>query len=298
MYNQDILSRKKIPLSIIIITYNSDKFIRKNLLSIIDNSIHPKEIIIIDNNSLKPPIKLIKELCLNKIIDISYLENKKNLGFVKAVNQGIKIAKQEYVLLLNPDLFLKENALLQIWKHLEKEKNIVGGKIAEIDGLCIKNTVTNLPSFLTLLIEFTSLRKVFDRVNICNLSNFWDNSANSLRIPSRVDSLSGCLMAIRKSDFIRIGEFDEQFFLYLEDLDFFIRANCLGYSAIFIPKVLGEHFEGGSSSLLPYKINIQAWQKSKRYFSKKHFGFLGKILNTMCDIDDKLITIYKTMKHL
>lgn len=179
---------------------------------------------------------------------------------------------------------------------IKKRKSVVGGKIVEMNGYNIKNTVANLPSFFTLLIEFTSLKKILDAVGLLNLSKFWNRSLANLKLPSRVDSLSGCLMAIKKSDFIKIGKFDEKFFMYLEDLDFFVRANYLGYSTIYIPEILGSHFEGGSSMELANKIDYHAWQNSKRYFSKKHFGLRGKILNTIYNLDDKLVTIYKTIK--
>ncbi len=265
-------------------------------MAIAKNSLLPKEVIVIDNNSLKSPDKHINSLNLNMIINIKYLRNKKNLGFATAVNQGVKVANQKYIMFLNPDLFLEKDALSKIWKQLKTEKNIVGGKIVEMNGQAIKKTIANLPSFLTLLIEFTSLRKVFDRIGLPNLSNFWSRSVASLKTPSLVDSLSGCLMAINKSDFVKIGKFDEKFFMYLEDLDLFIRANHLGFSTIYIPETLGKHYEGGSSMMLPNKIDNQAWQKSKRYFTRKHFGLWGKALNVIFDIDDKLLTIYKKLK--
>lgn len=116
MYNHNDLSRMRISLSVIIITYNSDKFIKKCLLSAINSSVLPEEIIVIDNNSPKSPLKIINSIHLGKVINFRYIKNKNNLGFAKAVNQGVKMAKQNHVMFLNKD------ALFKIWKQLKKEK--------------------------------------------------------------------------------------------------------------------------------------------------------------------------------
>lgn len=104
------LSRNMVPLSIIIVTYKSNEFIKKCLLSILRGSILPKQIIIIDNNSPNPPGKIINNLNF-KSTEISYFQNKTNVGFAKAANQGAKIAREPYLLFLNPDLYIEKHAL-------------------------------------------------------------------------------------------------------------------------------------------------------------------------------------------
>jgi N-acetylglucosaminyl-diphospho-decaprenol L-rhamnosyltransferase len=289
------LSRKIIPLSIIIVTYKSNKFFEKCLLSIINGTVLAKEIIIIDNNSPRPPNYIVNKFLRGKT-NIIYKQNKDNYGFAKAANQGAEIASSKYLLFLNPDLYLSKYALQEIWNYAQYDNNIVGGKVVEINGLKTKKTVSNIPSLKTILIEFTSLRKILDKNNI-NKSNFWDNFAMSSRTVTQVKSLSGCLFALKKKDFLKIGKFDERYFMYLEDLDFFMRAKLLNYNPIYIPRILGEHFEGGSSRSSVHKINELAWNKSKRAFVKKHFNKIGLLLIILFYLDDKLITLYKAIKE-
>lgn len=165
-----------------------------------------------------------------------------------------------------------------------------------MDGEKIKKTVANIPSLKTVLLEFTSLKKIIDNKNN-NLSNFWNDSATSAKTTIKVESLSGCLFALQKDDFTRIGMFDENFFLYLEDLDFFSRAALLNYSTMFIPKVLGRHFEGGSSRHSAYKIDVNAWNNSKKHYVKKQFGIIGTLLCIAFSLDNFLIGMYKLVKQ-
>jgi len=295
MYIINNLSRKIIPLSIIIVTYRSNKFIKKCLLSIINSTVLAKEIIIIDNNSPKPPNHIVRKVPRGNT-SIIYKQNKDNSGFAKAANQGAEIANSKYILFLNPDLYLSRDALEEIWKHIRNKNNIVGGKIVGMNNLKTKRTVSNIPSLRTILIEFTSLRKVLDKNNT-NKSNFWDDSAMNSKKIAQVKSLSGCLLALGKKEFFKIGKFDERYFLYLEDLDFFMRVRSLGYNPIYIPRILGEHFEGGSSKLFIHKINERAWDESKRTFVKTHFNITGSLLSIIFDLDDRLISLYKHIKR-
>ncbi len=160
-------------ISIIIVNYNSTKKINKLIKSLDLIKKITKEIIIIDNNS--------KDLNQLKIIKkIKLFTNNKNLGFSKAVNQGIKKSKSNFILLLNPDSELIDNSIEKLFTKIKKKSEIgaIGGKII------YKNkeiySATNIPNFLTGLFEFTNLKKIFPR-NKYSL-NFWPEKRNILQI--------------------------------------------------------------------------------------------------------------------
>ena len=171
-------------ISIIIVTYNSSGTIFKLIGSL--NKIGPyiKEIIIIDNNS--DDINKILKIKSNKKIIL--IENKKNKGFAKAVNQGIKIAKQNFILLINPDCYLKNDSIIDSIDKIQKNNKIgaIGGKIKHHDTNKYQFTATNLPNFFVGLFEFTNLKKIFPK-NIFSyhfwVENYYKKPIYSQRVP-------------------------------------------------------------------------------------------------------------------
>jgi len=145
-------------LTVVIVTYNSNKTILNLLSSLkyINESI--KEIIIIDNNSPIFDKNKIKQVSKK----ISIIQNKKNFGFAKAVNQGIKKSKTNFILLINPDTYLIDKSLVKTFDVIKNNPKIgaIGGKIFD-KNKNRKYTATNNPTFLTGLFEFTNLKKLF-----------------------------------------------------------------------------------------------------------------------------------------
>ncbi len=289
------MSSKTLPITVIIVTYNSNKHIFKCIENISKSTQTPKEIIIFDNNSNISPFKEIKKLN-NKKIKIQTIQNKSNIGFAKAVNKASKQSKTDYLLLLNPDFYINKKAIESIWKtmNLKMSTAVVGGKAIGQNNNILK-TIANKPSFMTLFIEFTSLKKIFELFNIENASNFWDCKALRSKKPVQVDAVSGCFMLIKKKWFDEIGKFDPKFKLYLEDLDLCLRIGNKNGNIYFDPLSYGYHIEGGSSVDKPNKINQAFWDKSKRYFSKKYFGTLGRLLIVVYFLDDILLKIKKSV---
>jgi hypothetical protein len=289
------MSSKSIPITIIIVTYNSNKHIFKCLKSISKSSSIPEEIIIIDNDSNTSPLNKIKKL--SKKLNIKTIQNKTNIGFAKAVNKASKLSTKKNLLFLNPDFYVNNKALENIWRIMNSKltPTIVGGKAINPDNNKILKTIANKPNFKTLLIEFTSLKKVFESLNFHNASNFWNFTALKARKPLKVDAISGCFMIIKKNWFKKVGKFDPKFKLYLEDLDLCLKINSVGGKVYYNPLSYGYHIEGGSSLNNPNKINQIYWDKSKRYFTQKYFGIFGILLIFLYSIDDILIKIKKKL---
>jgi GT2 family glycosyltransferase len=156
-------SSKHIPVSIIIITYKSNKYLKKCLSKILESTLLPSEIIIIDNNSPKSPkeriIKFVKSQKDIKLPSLFFYKNQVNYGFAKSTNMGIKLSSNNNILLLNPDLFLDRNALEQLFNTI-KTCSIIGGKTFKENG-SIYPTITKKITKFKAIIEFTSLKKCF-----------------------------------------------------------------------------------------------------------------------------------------
>jgi len=268
-------------LTLITVTYNSNKeiFHLMKSLKFIENGI--KEIIIVDNNSVIFEPKKIKKLS-NKI---KIIQNKQNVGFAKAVNQGIKISKSDFILLLNPDTYLMDSSILKSFDSIQKNKKIgiIGGKIKYPNNKPYL-TANTKPTFLTGLFEFTNLKKIFPKNKFSK--KFWLENYKNIKKPIDVSSLCGAYLIFRKKINKKLNLFDENFFMYMEDIDFGIKNNKEGYRVVFDPNSQIFHI-GGASSNNKYKTSLNYWYKSRKIFFQKHSNaFEGIILHTIFSIEE------------
>ncbi len=239
---------KKEIVAIIIITYNSQNQISNCLKSIeqcaIDNEME-KKIIIIDNNSTDSTLKIIQ----SGNFDPEIIANKKNIGFAKAVNQGIKLAIEkigaDFLLLLNPDATLSKQCLSTLLKSWKEEKRI--------------------GAMSPLIIDPTDKKPWFSGAKI----NWLRMSTNhNIHPSSKTDYLTGCVLLLSKNTIQRVGHFDEAFFLYYEDADFSTRIKKAGLSLVIEPKAIAHHEESQSST--PSTKNY-CLVKSGLLFFRKHY---------------------------
>ena len=173
-------------ISLVTVTYNSEKTIFKLLDSLEPINKDLKEIILVDNNSKKFNENKIKSISKK----IKIITNKKNLGFAKAINQGIKISKSDIILLLNPDTYLIDNSIKHSLNLILNDPKIgaIGGQILD-EKEKTAYTATTTPTFLTGLFEFTNLKKIFPNNNFSKL--FWVEKENIIQHPIEVTSLCG-----------------------------------------------------------------------------------------------------------
>lgn len=278
-------------ISLVIVTYNSENTILKLLSSIklINNYI--KEIILIDNNSNKFDKNQIQSISPK----IKIIINKKNLGFAKAINQGIKKSKSNLILLLNPDTYIEDNSIKHTINIINKDPQIgaIGGRILN-EKEEKTYTATNMPNFMTGLFEFTNLKKIFP--NNKYTKSFWVEKDRIIKKPIQVTSLCGAYMIIRKKVNNKFNLFNEKYFLYLEDTDLGININQNGYKVIFDPKSYIKHI-GGASTKNKYKIDLNNWYKSRKIFFKKHLNtFEGIILNIIFYIEEKILKTIQSIR--
>lgn len=249
------------------------------------------EIIIVDNNSRD--IKLLEKYCAETKI----IRNQTNLGFAKAVNIGIKEAINQIILLINPDSYLINNSVKGSIKYIINNQDVgmIGGKIKKHNSNKYQLTATNFPNFFTALFEFTNLKKIFPS-NIFS-KKFWVECSYIGKENIPVTSLCGAFLIFRKKINNNLVQFDENYFLYMEDIDLGISLNKLGYKVIFDPKSEIVHIGGGSNNS-KYKSVLKYWYKSRKYFFRKHLGIIqGFILQIIFSIEEKVLKIFHFIKN-
>jgi len=255
---------EKIDISIIIVSYNSKEYLPLCINSIYKSSINYNfEIIVIDNNSVDGSQKLISK----EFPKVILIENKKNVGFARANNQGILLGKGRYLLLLNPDteiIPLKINLMIDFLER-NREIGIVGPRLLNSKH----DTQASIRNFPTLRGEF--LQNTF--FDILLPSFIKSKIGDYIAIPNKpinVDWITGACMLIRKEVIDSIGVFDETFFLYYEEVDLCFRAKKNGWQVFYFPYAEIIHYGGKSTenNLVPSLIE---GDKSKYYFFKKHY---------------------------
>lgn len=217
--------------------------------------------------------------------------NRANIGFSKAINFILKSTDYDYYILLNPDTQILPDAINNLFKCSVKNKaSIVGGKHFKMDQGSIHGTVVTIPNLAVMIFDYTNLRKVIP-FDLVHKYHYYDGKLPSDE-PKEVGAVSGGFMLIKAELFQKIGYLDENFFMYLEDVDFCARARFAGEKVMYCPKSQIKHFGGGSSSN-KYRTNLEAWKKSRSYYANKHFSGLSYILIYFAIIlDEYLIKLF------
>lgn len=271
--------KRKIPetnidVSIIIVTYNC----RDETLNCI-KSIYKEvkkinfEVIIVDNNSKDDTVELLKKTFTN----LKIIENKKNIGFAAAVNQGIFKSKGKYILVLNPDTEVVGDCVKIMFDFLKNDRKvgITGGKLLWPDRRT-QILFMQFPTLKAQLIEALYLHILFPKNRIISSHYLTNRNYNTER---EVDVVSGACMMVRKEVMEKIGYFDEDLFIYAEDVDFCYRTRENGWKIFYLPYAQVMHHRAQSTKLHEEIMLAQAY-KSRKLFLRKHYGkFYSDISN-------------------
>ena len=254
-----------VQLSIIIVTFNSSRFIKDCLKSIEQccTSI-TYEIWISDNHSADDTLEIAKEF-----EGVNLIRNKENLGFAKANNLAVSQAKGEYILLLNHDTILLDNLqpLLDLADH---QLNLGAIGIKMVDGK--KEYALSVGKFPKpwQLIKLSSFRE--------KRKEFLTGQFKHPEIPRQVDWLTGAFLLTRKEDYQKVGGLDESYFMYVEDVDYCKKLSISNKENLFLPSLSFVHFVGFDQTrenLLLKGFEIYA----KKFFNRTEYKLAKTCLN-------------------
>jgi len=252
--------------SIIIVNYNVKDLLIKCLESIFNFQKDLKfEVIVIDNHSDDQSTKMIKECFPN----IKLFENKRNLGFSTACNQGIKESRGRYILLLNPDTEFTTGGINEMIKFMDSNHHvgICGPKMVDPQGK-IQFSARSFPSYLTAISSSQSiLNKLFPGNPLSRKYLLKDHNHCRER---EVGWVSGSCLLARREVFEKIGLLDEQFFMYVEDVDFCYRAKQAGFSVYYFPNSVVIHHIGRSTERRKLKMLVEHHRSMYYYYRKHH----------------------------
>ena len=218
-------------MSVVILSYNVRHYLELCLQSvqaaIKDIS---SEIIVIDNNSSDDSCSVIK---LN-YPEIILIQNKENIGFSKANNQAVKIASGEYICILNPDTVVSENTFNKILKFSDSKNDIgiVGCRFVDGSGAFLAESKRKVPTIIAAIQKLLGFGY-----------NYYETEISENQI-AKVSVLTGAFMLMKNNFFRELGGFDENFFMYGEDIDLSFRALKMNKINYYYGKETIIHFKG------------------------------------------------------
>lgn len=262
-------------LDIVIVNWNSGELLKASLTSIAaskQDGFRLSKVIIVDNASSDNSLEGLERLGL----PIEIIRNSSNLGFAAAVNKGTRAGSGDYLLLFNPDALLAEETISTVIAFMERPQNkkvgICGVKLLEDNGHISPGACAYFPTLSTYLGKATGLSRALP-----GLFPKQFVGAGELVSSKIVDHVCGAFYMVRRSLFERLNGLDERFFVYLEDLDFSLRAKKSGYVTYYLSEVSAYHSGGGVSKKVK-ATRLFYSLRSRILYARKHFSRLDAML--------------------
>ncbi len=259
-------------LSVIIVTWNSQDYIRPCLDSLFSQN-QDLEVIAVDNDSRDSTLNTLREYGAR----IKIIENQSNLGFARAVNQGLKLASGDLILLLNPDTVLTPGALSTMTGFLVEHPLVwaLGPQLLNLDG-SVQPSCRQFPDRLIMLYEFTGLSRLFPKNRMFGR---WRMGYFDHLTPALVDQPMGACLMIRKDVLEKVGLLDEENFpMFFNEVDWCLRISRAGGQLYFLPQAKVYHHHGVSTRRVKRAMIISSHQSMIRYFAKHYPHRLSTLL--------------------
>ena len=253
-----------IDVSIIIVNWNTKHLLQECLTSIYEQAGHVNyEIVVVDNASTDGSAAMVKV----KFPKVVLIENHENRGFAAANNQGMAIAKGRYVLLLNSDTLVLDQAITKTVSFADGNPKaaVVGCRVLNPDRT-LQPTCFMFPSVPNMLLSSSYLYKLFPRSKLFGRERMTWWSRNDIR---EVDVVTGCFMLVRRQAIEDVGMMDERFFMYGEETDWCYRFRQAGWKILFTPNPEVVHVGGASTKQMKPEMVLQK-RASILLFLKKH----------------------------
>lgn len=254
--------------SVIIVNYNVKYFLEVCIHSVLRAAEgYDVEVIVVDNNSADGSCAFLR----THFPQVVLIANTDNKGFSKANNQGVAIAKGEYVLFLNPDTVMPEDFFSKTIPYMDAHPEVgsLGPRLIDGVGQFAPDGKKSFPTFSVAVYKTTGINKLFSK-------SAYFNKYYAVHIGERetapVEVLSGCCMLVRTLAMQQAGgAFDEDYFMYCEDVDLSYRIQKAGYKNVYYPEVDLIHYKGESTKKMTLSY-VRIFNEALVTFVKKHYS--------------------------
>ena len=229
--------------SVVIVSFNVRGFL-ENLIISLNRALEgiESEIVVVDNSSDDDTVEFVR----NNFPDVKLIENSVNVGFGKANNQGVKASTGEYLLLINPDAIVEENTIRELLTFSKEhpEAGATSCKVLNADGTLQKTCRRGFPTPWVAFTKISGLSALFPRTRLFGRYNLTYLNPEK---DHEVDAIGGSLMFIPRRVFQEVKGFDEDYFMYGEDIDLCYKIKRAGYRVYYTPRTTAIHFKGEST---------------------------------------------------
>ena len=249
------------------------------------------EIFVVDNNSSDGS----KDFFKDRFSRVKFIWNKENIGFSKANNIALQHITGKYILFLNPDTLLPEDCLEKSIAYLDShaEAGALGIKMLDGSGNFLKESKRSFPSPVTSFYKLSGLAKLFPHSKVFARYYLGDIDEEKNH---EVEVLAGAFMLIPKKIIDSVGSFDEDFFMYGEDIDLSYRIREAGYKNLYFADSIIIHFKGESTKRggLNY---VRLFYKAMSIFTHKHYGNRAFVFNVLIQVGILLRAFLSAVKR-
>ncbi|WP_162126121.1 glycosyltransferase family 2 protein [Flavobacterium phycosphaerae] len=252
-------------LSVIILNYNVRYFLELCVLSVqkaIQNI--EAEIIVVDNNSSDDSCAMMQQ----RFPNVKLIQNKENAGFPKGNNIGVAQTKGEYICILNPDTVVAEDTFEKVLAFAKSkiDLGIVGCKLIDGTGKFLPESKRGIPTPWVAFTKIFGLYKMFPNSALFNKYYAQHLGENQT---GKVEILVGAFMVMKRELYIELGGFDENCFMYSDDIDLSYMALQKGKSNYYFPETTVIHYKGEST--VKDGTYMKRFQEAMNFFYQKHF---------------------------
>jgi GT2 family glycosyltransferase len=252
-------------LSVIILNYNVRYFLEQCVLSVQDAILDlDAEIIVIDNNSIDDSCLMMQD----RFPEVKLIQNKENFGFPKGNNIGVEHAKGKYVCILNPDTVVAEDTFTAILAFAERQINlgIIGCKLIDGTGSFLPESKRGIPTPWVAFTKIFGLYKIFPKSGFFN--QYYAQHLNENET-GEVEILVGAFMLMQRDLYLDLKGFDEDCFMYADDIDLSYRALQMQKTNYYFHETTVLHYKGEST--VKDEKYMKRFQQAMTFFYQKHF---------------------------
>jgi len=258
--------------SLVIVSWNVKEDLVRCLRSIEENPPNEQfEIIVVDNASADGSLDAVR----GNFPHVNVIANKENRGFAAANNQGTEKSQGKYLLFLNPDTIVHPGSLDILIKFMDYNKDVgaCGPKLLNCDGT-IQRSVRRFPTFRAALYQHTIFRPLAifrGQYHKYMMKDF------AYDCQKEVCQLMGAALLTRRSVINQVGNMDERFFIYYEEVDLCYRIKQAGWRIVFMPEAVVTHIGGQSTGQTPVRKRMMMLTSLLHYFRKHHCRFATEL---------------------
>ncbi|HWA29267.1 MAG TPA: glycosyltransferase family 2 protein [Lacunisphaera sp.] len=280
-------------LSIIIVNWNSQKFVRQCLASLAKYRPPVEfEAIVVDGASFDG----CDAMLAREFPWVRYVQSPTNVGFGRANNLGARHATGRYLLLLNPDTEFIEDMISTMLGCMERlpQAGAVGCRLLNANHTLQTTSTQSYPTVLNQLLDSEFLRHLFPRSSLWGMQPLYAEGGQ----PVEAEAISGACVLLHRERFEAVGGFTDSYFMYGEDLDLSYKLNRAGYTNYHIPSARLVHFGGGSSKQAASNFSTVMMRESVHRFMRSNrgaFSALAYRVTTGASALARLVLIFPLM---